>query len=200
MTTNATSTSEANDERWPRPHRWTYAHFMQMADIGLFENGRVELIEGEIIEMAPRDNRHAAAVSRIARELVRIFDESFFVKIQATVRLDDRTAPEPEFAVLPGSPTANRASHPLPLLVVEVSNTTLTTDLDRKAELYAGFGIADYWVVNLVDRQVVVHREPVADSSGRRRGRYQDVRMGANGVVRPLTNPQDAIEVARLIV
>lgn len=184
----------------PAPHRWTVDGFLRAAEAGLFEGQRVELIEGEIIDMPAQKDPHAFAVSRLVRALLTLFPEPFWVKIQATTRLNDYSGPEPDIAVMSGPPSPPAVVAPLPLLVVEVSDTTLLYDRTSKASLYAANGIADYWVVDVNARQIEVFRNPVIDPSRRFGWRYASVTILRVGeFVRPLAKPDVEIEVKRLV-
>jgi Uma2 family endonuclease len=92
-----------------------------------------------------------------------VFPEPYFVRIQSTFRLSDLSAPEPDVMVLAEMKDAGRALHDTPLLVVEVSDTTLNYDQGSKASLYASRGVLDYWVVNIVDDQIEIDRNPARD-------------------------------------
>ena len=128
-------------ESWPRPHRLTVDEYYRMAEVGLLPpDARVELIDGEIIDMAPIGSRHAAAVDLLAERFIQAAKGTVVVRIQGPVRLGPRSEPQPDHAVL--RPRADRyaRSHPTAadvLLVVEVSDATLRFDREVKANLYA---------------------------------------------------------------
>jgi Uma2 family endonuclease len=132
----------------PSVHRWTFDQYIQLADSGVFAGQRVELIDAEILDMPAQNDPHAMAVSKLVRELMRIFDENYWVKIQATLRLGDFSGPEPDVAVLSRFPTSASEGEgegegdPQPLLIVEVSDTSLAYDRATKGRLYAAHGIA----------------------------------------------------------
>lgn len=124
---------------------------------------RVELIEGEILLMSPDKSRHAATVEIVADVLRRAFGARSSVRVQHPIALGARSEPEPDVAVVVGSPRDYVDAHPATaLLVVEVADTSLAFDRTAKAAMYAAAGLPDYWIVNLVDRCVEVHREPSA--------------------------------------
>src|SRR5580692_7361639 len=106
----------------PTPHRWTVEDFLRAAEFGCFSDQRVELIDGKIIDMPPQKDAHAFAVSNLVHELMRIFPPPFWVKIQATLRLNDFAGPEPDVAILSGPPSPPAAISPSISLVVEVSD------------------------------------------------------------------------------
>jgi Uma2 family endonuclease len=151
-------------ESWPRPHRLTVDEYYRMAEVGLLPpDARVELIEGEIIDMAPIGNRHAAAVDRLAKRLILAVNEAAFVRIQGPVRLGLRSEPQPDLALLRPRADEYASSHPTAadvLLIVEVSDTTLHFDRDVKADLYARHGIPELWIVDLTHGQLHLFRDP----------------------------------------
>jgi len=147
--------------------RFTRAQYFDMADRGYFAGKRVERIRGEIVEMSAVNWPHALAVGNTADELRLVFAGFGWVHIQSPLTLAD-SDPEPDVAVYPGRrqdytdhPTARQA-----LLVVGVSESSLDSDTTTKVELYAEDGIREYWVVDLVNRQLLVFRDPVAIAAG----------------------------------
>ena len=145
--------------------KWDYEEYARLAELGFFHRQRVELIGGRIVETAPQRDVHAAAVS-LARDAVAIcFGDGFWVRMQLPLKLGRWSGPEPDISVVRGTPRQYVGTgHPdTALLLIEVSDTTLQYDRRRKAGLYAKYSIADYWIVNLVDRVVEVNRDPVRD-------------------------------------
>src|SRR5947209_7577198 len=151
----------------PRPLRWTREDYYRLCEAEWFQGRRVQLINGEIIEMPAQKNYHAVAVALSDDALTAAFGPGFWVRVQMSLDLSPLSVPDPDLAVVPGTPRSyTTASNPTTgLLVVEVSETTLAYDRNHKAGLYAAAGIADYWIVNLVGRQLEVHRDPVADAT-----------------------------------
>jgi Uma2 family endonuclease len=123
------------------------------------------------------------------------------VRAGLPVALDDESEPEPDVCVVPGGPRDYLDAHPRrPALVVEVAQSSLAIDRGIKAGLYARAGIADYWIVNLVDRQVEVRRRPVAASDARYGWRYADVSVHREGEsVAPLAMPDAPVAVADVL-
>ncbi len=144
----------------PQVKHWTRDDFYRMAEAGLLVDQRVELIEGEILTISPMNPAHAASLQLVAKALEQAFGVEHCVRVQLPLHVDDCSEPEPDLAVVPGTPRDYR-SHPRgALLVVEISDTTLGFDRSRKRELYARAGIQEYWIVNLPDCCVEVHRFP----------------------------------------
>src|SRR5262245_38635698 len=144
----------------------TRDEFYQMLERGEFDGKRVELIDGVVVEMAPQKNFHAAGVTLTGIALRQVFGHGYWVREQSTLDLSPKFVPDPGVAVVVGSPKNPSANNPTSaLLVVEVSETSLHDDRTDKASLYVTAGITDYWIVNLIDRQVEVHRSPQPDPS-----------------------------------
>ena len=173
--------------------RFTVDEYYRMAEAGILSSDeRVELIEGEIVRMAAIGSRHAACVTRLTRLFVRALEDRVGVRVQLPVRLNDLSEPEPDIAVVRSRPDFYADSHPGPdhaLLVVEVSETTVSFDTGRKAALYAESGIREYWVVNLPAEAIVVHRDPEGKS-------YVSVERHHRGaVLRPRAFPELEVPV-----
>jgi len=150
-------------ERPPLPyHRWSVAEYHQMAQSGLLdETDRVELIEGELIDMAPIGSRHAFRVDRLARALQLAAGKTYLVRVQNPILLGEHNEPQPDIAVVQDKNYAE--SHPTAedvLLIVEVSDTTLQYDRDVKLSLYARHGIPEVWLLDVKVGELTVYREP----------------------------------------
>ena len=172
-----------------------------MAEWGIFRNQRVELIEGVIVDMPAMLSRHGAVIGVIQRCLETTFGQAYWVRVQMPLQFGQRSAPEPDVAVVTGKPRDYLKKHPTTaFLIVEVSESSLYYDRGRKASLYARAGIADYWIVNLVNLQLEVRRTPVPDSTQRYGFGYADVAvLKTTDHVTPLAVPQAAIRVADLL-
>lgn len=128
-------------------------------------DARLELIEGEIIEMAPIGPPHAGTVAILGRLLERAAGDAGVVWVQNPVRIGDRSMPQPDVVLLKPRADMYTRSHPLPadvLLLIEVSDTTLRFDVETKIPLYARAGIVEAWVVDLETSVVRVFRDPEA--------------------------------------
>jgi len=149
----------------------TISDYHRMVDAGILgEDDRVELIEGVIVEVSPQSELHAQVIQRLGRLLYRSLPDEFAIRFQLPLRLGDRSEPEPDFAVLRAEDA--RSHHQPPsraLLVVEVAGESLRKDRDVKANLYARFGVPEYWIVDLEARAIEVRRDPGPD------GRYRAV-------------------------
>jgi Uma2 family endonuclease len=184
----------------PKKRRFNRAEYYKMAELGLFDGQRVELIDGEVIQMAPQMERHVVAIALVAKALGRAIGDDYWIRQQAPISVDELSEPEPDLAVVPGAPGDYQEHPQKPLLVVEVSETTYRFDSKVKAGLYAGTGIEDYWIVNLNANRLEVYRQPVADDSQPFGHRYADVKIfAAADIITCLAFPKAQIKVADLL-
>jgi Uma2 family endonuclease len=153
-------------------HRFTVDEYEQMIEFGILgENNRVELIRGEVVDKMPIGDRHVACVNRLNRLLSRRVGDRAIVSIQNPVRFPD-SEPEADATLLRPREDFYDSGKPRPadvLLLIEVADTSLLVDRDEKRPLYANAGIVEYWIVNLNDDNIEVHRQPRPD------GTYADV-------------------------
>ena len=142
--------------------RWTYEEYYQMADAGVFRDKHVELINGEIIQMPPQGEPHYVSILLSSTALGKCFGSGYVIRTQAPLRTGVDEEPEPDIAVVIGElrDTLSTGRPRSALLVVEVAVTTLEFDLGEKAEIYAGAGIEEYWVLDVEARLLHVHSEP----------------------------------------
>jgi Uma2 family endonuclease len=183
----------------PQDFRFTRDQYYRMSDMGFFQGRRVELIEGEIIQMPAQKNPHALSLTLSDYRIRAAFDGGFFVRVQLPFRVGDLSEPEPDLAVIVGDPRDYRDHPDQAALLVEVADTTLDFDRKRKGPLYAASGVADYWIVNLIDRCVEVYRDPAADPVG---GdfRYASVRTYfSHESIAPLAKPSALVAVKDLL-
>jgi Uma2 family endonuclease len=178
-------------------HRFTVDEYHRMAAAGILgEDDRVELIEGEIIEMSPIGSGHAARVKRLNRLLVRRLGDRAIVQVQDPVVLGRFSEPGPDLAVLKPRDDFYAERHPQPadtLLVVEVADSSRAFDRTVKAPLYARHGIPEMWVVDVIDQVVEIYRRPL-------RGAYREVaRCGRTQRVTMAAFPRLSFRVADIL-
>jgi Uma2 family endonuclease len=158
-------------ETWPRRHRITVDEYHRMAEVGLLaRDARVELVEGEIIEVAPIGKAHTSVVEQLTRLLVRAVGDDAIVRVQGSVRLSQWSEAEPDVVLLKPRPDFYRnefASGADTLLVIEVSDSTLRYDRDIKVPLYARHGVPEVWIVDLQNDQLLVYGSPSDGAYGR---------------------------------
>ena len=176
-------------------HTWTVAKYHQMAATGLLdESDRVELIEGELVDMAPIGSRHAFWVDRIAEGLGRGSRAAHMVRVQNPVLLGERSEPQPDIALVKRNNYAAR--HPGPddiLLIVEVADATLEYEREVKLALYARHAIPEVWLLDVNAGELTLYCEPAE-------GRYLRIRKPArNEAVSPTLLPEIALPWAELV-
>lgn len=184
-------------ERPPRParHRLDVEAYYKMTEAGILTNAhRVELIDGEIIDMPAIGSPHAAITNRLTRLLVPAVEDRAFVSVQNPLRLDAFNEPEPDLMLLRPRADDYRASHPgAPdvLLLIEVSESSLAYDRGIKLALYARFGVPEVWIFDLPGSAVEVYREPLGDD-------YAHKERLESGTLAPAYVPGVQIDVASL--
>lgn len=142
------------------------SEFDELARHGRFEDERVELLYGSVVRMTPIGPPHDSTVQRLNRLLVRALDPRAAVRIQSSFAASDGSEPVPDVALVP--PGDYDEDHPtVAWLIVEVADSSLAKDRGAKARLYAESGVIEYWIVNLIDRQIEVHSDIVRDAYAR---------------------------------
>lgn len=182
---------------------WTRSEFEHALKVGLFRSDeRLELIGGEVVQkVSPQESPHATAI-RLAEEALRqAFPQGHDVRVQLPLALGERSEPEPDVSVVVGSIRDYEEEHPTSaVLVVEVADSTLRIDRSTKAGLYAASRIGEYWIVNLVDRVLEVHREPAPMTDQPFGHHYRSItRHSESASVAPLAAPTASIDVADLL-
>ena len=186
----------------PRQHRWSREQYERLIDHGILdEDDPVELLDGLLLVREPQHSPHRTAILLAAKALERAFGEGWFVQTQSPIVLGARSMPEPDVCVVRGSPRDYATAHPTrPALIVEVAQSGLRLARGRKAVVYARAGIADYWIVNLVEQAVEVYRDPVPATDAPYGWRYGSiVTLRGGNVVTPLVFPGSAIQVSDLL-
>lgn len=185
-----------------RMRRWTRIEYERLIGVGIFRPGEhLELLGGHLVVSEPQGTLHATAVGLVEDVLRDCFGSGWVVRVQMPIALDEESEPEPDVAVVPGTRQDYAAAHPSrPALLVEVAESSLADDRGTKAALYARAGVADYWILNLVDRVLEVCRAPVTAEGQPFSWRYRDtavLRPGAS--IAPLARPDAVVEVAALL-
>jgi Uma2 family endonuclease len=180
------------------------SEYWKLYDLRCFAHERVELIGGEIVTKSPQSNWHGIAIANVFDALRAIFDrQKYFVRNQCTLDLGPLSQPDPDVYVALGSKRSWAVQNVNPksaVLIVEVSDSTLRDDRTRKASLYAASGIADYWILNLVDRQLEVRRDPRPDSTQDFGHGYASLATLYPGdSASPLVLPTESVAVADLL-
>lgn len=177
--------------------RLSVQDYHQMSESGILQpDERVELLEGQIIQMAAKGTAHSAAVTRIERLLRNCLGDRVLLRFQDPVRLNDYSEPEPDVAVVQLNTLLYEDHHPIPsevFLLIEVSDATLKFDREVKAPAYARSGIAEYWVVDVNGRKLHVYRVPNAD------GYQSEAILSEELTVIPLAFPDCVIAVREML-
>jgi Uma2 family endonuclease len=186
----------------PRIKRWTRLEYERLVNLGAFLPGdRLELVGGALLVREPQGGPHFTAVGLVEDALRVAFGPGWTVRAQGPIALDDDSEPEPDNAVVSGSRRDHVRAHPSrPVLIVEVADWTLRFDRNTKASLYARAGIADYWIVNLVDHVLEVRRDPGPAPKARYGHRYATtIMLRGEERVTSLSAPHAAVLVADLL-
>jgi len=181
----------------PARHRLDAGAYYRMAEAGILaEPHRVELIDGDIIDMAAIGSPHAAATNRLVRAFSKAVAEGpTLMSVQSPLRLDAYNEPQPDVILLRPRADDYRAGHPTAadvLLLVEVAETSLAYDRSVKLPLYAKFHVAEVWIVDLVGLAVEVYRQP-------KDGAYASRERLAEGSLSPALTPGVTLDVAALL-
>lgn len=143
---------------------WTVQDYHRMSEMGILDTDeRTELINGQISLMASKGTPHVTSLYLLANALRDHLGDAVLVRTQDPIQLDDWSEPEPDLVIVRGTVLDYADHHPRPeeiALVVEVADSTLKQDCEIKDKLYAQAGIADYWVLDLKNRQLHVFRNP----------------------------------------
>ena len=156
---------------WPRRHLLNVEQYYRMAEAGvLAPDARVELIEGEIVDMAPIGSSHAGVVNWLMQTFApAAIAQRCVVAVQQPLRLGNRSEPQPDMMLLKPRADLYRTSHPTAsdvLLLIEVSDSTLKFDRGTKAALYARHGVKEVWIVDLPNRQLHCLESPIEGQYG----------------------------------
>lgn len=177
---------------------WTVDDYHRMAEAGILTTSdRVELLEGQIVEMSPQLPPHAATTQRVARYLDRLLEAIAYIRMQLPVTLKPNSEPEPDIAVVRIDPNEYVERHPTPddiFLIIEVADSTLLSDRKQKASIYAKAGVLDYWVLDVNTHQIYLFREP------RTTGYQRESVIGKDSTLVPVAFPTVQISSNRLFV
>lgn len=190
-------------ESYPtRLRRWTRAEYERLIEAGIFRPGEsVELLGGDLMVSEPQGSAHYTAIGLVEDALRAALGPGWLVRSQGPVALTDDSEPEPDVAVTRGSRRDYSHDHPSrAALIVEVAESSLALDREHKGSLYARAGVADYWILNLVDRVLEVYRGPIEDPAVRFGWRYASTEVLAPGSsATPLVAPAAPIAVSDLL-
>jgi Uma2 family endonuclease len=181
----------------PKTRRWTREEYYRLAEQGYFSGQRVQLLEGEILHMAPQGYPHAEAYLSTVKILTAIFGPDS-IRPQLPLNVPGESDPEPDVAVTK-IPRGRFKDHPTTAaVVVEIADSSIYLDR-RKAGLYAAAEVPEYWIVNLNTGRLEVFRTPVADQTVEFGHRYaENFELSENDLVSQLNKPDTKIRVKEL--
>lgn len=177
------------------PRLFTVDEFHRMVEAGVFGDGEcVELLEGVIVALTTQGPAQANAIRRLNKWMVLQLGNAYSLLPQLPVTLGQRSEPVPDLAVVATTEGSAQAHPRHALLVIEVSDTTLGKDRRVKLALYARYGVPEYWIVNVKNSTVEVHRDPDPEA-----GRYRTLlTAGPEATLSPLSVPGITISLHEL--
>ncbi len=175
--------------------KWAIEEYHQMIEAGIFDNRRVELLRGEIVEMSPEGKPHAYFSTEAGEYLTKLLDNLAKIRQAKPITLPNNSEPEPDIAIVKPLGREYLEHHPYPeniFWLIEYSNSSLEKDLETKTKIYAEVGIIEYWVVNLKKRHLIIFRQP-SD------GEYASKSTITEGKIYPLAFPDIAVSVEMIV-
>ena len=175
--------------------KWTIAEYHQMIAAGIICDRKIELIQGEIVEMAPEGEPHAYSSHEASDYLSKLLGNRATIRQAKPITLPNNSEPEPDIAIVQRLGRDYRQHHPYPeniFWLIEYANSSLEKDLEIKSKIYAEVGIPEYWVVNLKKSHLIVFRDPLD-------GDYATKQTLTTGEIHPLAFPDISISVAQII-
>jgi Uma2 family endonuclease len=168
------------------------AEYDRLVELGYFEDEKIELLEGVLVAMSPQGTEHTHVVSKLTMLFARAIGERALLRVQGPFAASDSSEPEPDLALVPNL-DYSREHAARAFLVIEVAESSLRKDRLLKANLYARAEIPEYWIVNLRDRAIEVHRTI-------RNGSYAQVDShGADETISPSAFPDIAVRIADVL-
>jgi len=188
-------------DAYAKTRRWRRPEYERLVELGIFVGERLELLDGTLVVREPQGSRHAAIVGQVGQLLRAAFGDGWHVRLQAPLALDPDSEPEPDVAVVSGAFRDYVDAHPsMAALVVEVADASLRLDRRVKGSLYARGGLPEYWIVDLVDAVVEVHRDPQPTVDTTHGWAYRSVAvLRPPAVLSPLGAPGARLAVADLL-
>ena len=176
-------------------YQWSVAEYHHMIETGLLEGKAVELLEGEIIEVSPEGPLHTSTNHSVAEYLRELLRGKAVIREAHPITLDN-SEPEPDIAIVVSPYTTYLTYHPYPqdiYWLIEVSERTLTKDLEEKSVTYARNGIPEYWVIDLPHKKLWVFRQP-------QNNQYQSRFELTTGTINPVAFPKISLVIERLLI
>jgi Uma2 family endonuclease len=175
--------------------KWDLQDYHRMIETGILDERKVELLNGEIIEMSPEGAPHSSYCSEIGDYLRDILGDKAKIREAHPITLPNNSEPEPDIAIVRNRSTLYRDRHPYSediFWLIEIANSTLAIDLSIKRDLYADAGIEEYWVINIQTSVLIVFRDLTTDG-------YQSTTSFTTGTIAPLAFPNLGIDIKWLL-
>ena len=176
-------------------YKWSIEEWHELVNSGLLEGKPVEFLEGEIIEVSPEGIEHSYTNDSVVKYLRKVLSGLADVRESHPITLDN-SEPEPDIAIVGLPETIYRNHHPYPediYWLIEISNRTLTKDLGQKIITYARNGIPEYWIIDLVNKKLIIHTQVQNNS-------YAQVTEYQMGTVSPMAFPDIQIALEQLLL
>ena len=171
--------------------KWTLEEYHRLAETGILDDRRVELLKGDIVEMASEGEPHAYSCHEAGEYLTDLLNQQASVRQNHPVTLPNDSEPEPDLAIVQRLGREYRSHHPYPeniFWLIEYANSSLDKDLKVKSKVYAEVGISEYWVINLKTMELVVFRDP-------QNGEYTSKTILTSGAIQPLAFSDIAVSI-----
>jgi Uma2 family endonuclease len=182
--------------------RFTVDEYFRMSEAGVFDDRRVELLDGRILQMHAQSNPHMASITRCNILLNRHFNDpkKYWLIVQGTYRIEPKDAPDPDFVVYDVPVSTPDEKLPCPFLIIEVAQSSYKRDSGIKLRRYAAAGVKDYWIVNIPEKRVEVYRSP-RNPTGRKRdwGYAPPKYFGVGEKVKMLAYPKIELPVSEML-
>ncbi len=175
--------------------KWSLDDYHRMIAAGILANRRVELLQGDIVEMANEGEPHAYSRNEADEYLTELLGSRAKIRQDSPITLPNASEPEPDIAIVQRLGREYRSHHPYPeniFWLIEYAESSLAKDLEVKSKIYAEAGIPEYWVVNLKTMQLIVFRDPTNSD-------YSSQTTFTSGVISPLAFPDVIISVADIL-
>lgn len=176
-------------------YKWSIEEWHELVDLGAVAGKPVELLNGEITKVSPEGIEHSYSNQSIADYLRKLLQDRAYIRDAHPITLDD-SEPEPDIAIVRLPASIYKQYHPYAediYWLIEVAKNTLKTDLETKFAIYARNGIPEYWVIDLVNKKLIVHTQPSNDS-------YTQVKELISGTIAPFSFPDLNIDLDRLLL
>lgn len=176
-------------------YKWSIQDWHQLIDSGVLEDKKIELLQGDIINMSPEGIPHSGTSKSVSSYLRELLENKACISEAHPITLDN-SEPEPDIAIVRLPEEEYLHHHPYAediYWLIEIANKSLAKDLGQKAEIYARNKIAEYWVIDLVNNRVIVHTDPEAKQ-------YRQKTVHTSGIIQPVCFPELKIRLDKLLL